>query len=55
MLGVKRLVLETNHKAEAAINLYRKNGFEHRPFPPDHPPGFERADVYMELELWPAP
>lgn len=51
MLGARKIVLETNHKAEAAIKLYRKNGFQHHPFPPEHPPGFERADVWMELEL----
>jgi len=51
MLGSEKIVLETNHKAEAAIKLYRKNGFQHRPFPAEHPPGFERADVWMELDL----
>jgi ribosomal protein S18 acetylase RimI-like enzyme len=51
MLGARKMVLETNHKAEAAIKLYRKNGFQHHPFPADHPPGYERADVWMELDL----
>ena len=51
MLGARKIVLETNHKAEAAIKLYRKNGFQHHSFPPEHPPGYERADVWMELEL----
>jgi ribosomal protein S18 acetylase RimI-like enzyme len=51
MLGARKIVLETNHKAEAAIKLYRKNGFQHHAFPPEHPPGYERADVWMELDL----
>ncbi|MBS2040062.1 GNAT family N-acetyltransferase [bacterium] len=51
MLGARKIVLETNHKAEAAIRLYRKNGFQHHPFPADHPPGYARADVWMELDL----
>lgn len=51
MLGAHKIVLETNHRAEAAIKLYRKNGFQHLPFPAEHPPGYERADVWMELDL----
>lgn len=46
--GVSKVTLETNKKAVAAIALYRKNGFQHQPFPADHPPSFDRADVYME-------
>ena len=49
--GAVRVTLETNKKAEAAIGLYLKNGFEHRPFPTDHPSAFARADVYMVKEL----
>lgn len=53
MLGTAKVTLETSHKAKAAISLYRKAGFEHRPYPPDHPPAFARGDVWMELELLP--
>lgn len=50
-LGAQKLVLETSHKAASSVKLYLKNGFKQLPFPPHHPPGYARADIWMELNL----
>jgi ribosomal protein S18 acetylase RimI-like enzyme len=47
--GVRGLFLVSSSKLTAAIRLYERLGFEHRPLPPD--PGYVTADVYMELTL----
>ncbi|MBY0449638.1 MAG: bifunctional helix-turn-helix transcriptional regulator/GNAT family N-acetyltransferase [Cyanobacteria bacterium] len=43
------LFLETTHQMERAIHLYRKMGFESKPFP--EIPHYSRAEVYMEKKL----
>jgi DNA-binding MarR family transcriptional regulator/GNAT superfamily N-acetyltransferase len=43
------LCLESNRKLTPAISLYRRLGFEERPFP--HASDYSRADIYMELVL----
>jgi len=49
-LGARRLYLESNTKAAAAIHLYEHLGFRHLPGP-DHPSKYQRANVFMELLL----
>ncbi|WND01361.1 GNAT family N-acetyltransferase [Temperatibacter marinus] len=44
----RTLYLESNDILRAAIYLYEKHGFHHKPFPFDS--HFERANVYMEYE-----
>jgi N-acetylglutamate synthase-like GNAT family acetyltransferase len=52
--GVKRLYLETNHTLSPAIGLYRSLGFVD--IPPERlvASPYARADVFMELVLWPS-
>jgi putative acetyltransferase len=49
--GATRLYLETNHNLTPAIRLYKSLGFQ--PVPPERvvPSPYNRADVYMELQL----
>ncbi len=46
-LGGSLLFLESQKRLGAALSLYERAGFEHRPRP--MPSEYERADVYMEL------
>ncbi|HEX3986848.1 MAG TPA: GNAT family N-acetyltransferase [Acidobacteriaceae bacterium] len=45
-----RLCLESNTRAQAAVRLYERMGFRHLP-EPLHPSKYERANVFMELQL----
>jgi putative acetyltransferase len=47
--GIRRVVLVSNSRLSAALRLYESVGFVHRPLPDTVP--YEKADVYMELEL----
>ena len=47
--GARRIVLLSSTKLEAALHLYERMGFRRCPMPED--PGYETADVYMELDL----
>jgi len=49
--GFQTLVLESNRKLTPAISLYKKLGFIEKPFP--HPSEYSRADIYMEISLFP--
>jgi GNAT superfamily N-acetyltransferase len=49
--GFQTLVLESNRKLTPAMSLYKKLGFVEKPFP--HPSEYSRADIYMELSLFP--
>ena len=49
-MGARRLYLESNTKAAAAIHLYEQLGFRHLPGAP-HKSKYERANVFMELQL----
>ncbi len=49
-MGARRLYLESNTRAAAAIRLYEQAGFQHIPAPA-HPSKYERANVFMELPL----
>ncbi len=51
-MGVRRLYLESNTKAAAAIHLYEQLGFRHLAAPP-HRSKYARANVFMELPLYP--
>jgi GNAT superfamily N-acetyltransferase len=46
--GAKRVVLETNHRARAAIQLYRTLGFDHVP---PFKASLGRTDTYMAVDL----
>jgi GNAT superfamily N-acetyltransferase len=50
-LGAKRLYLESNKVLVPALNLYLSVGFVH--LPPERVPAsdYERADVFMEMDL----
>ncbi len=48
--GARRIYLESNTKAAAAVRLYERMGFQHLPGPL-HPSKYERANVFMELRL----
>jgi len=50
LMGARRLYLESNTKAAAAIHLYEQLGFRHLPGPP-HPSKYARANVFMEMLL----
>lgn len=47
--GAKSIILESNTKQEAAINLYRKFGFVEIPLDPNS--HFTRANIRMELAI----
>lgn len=47
--GVESIILESNTKQEAAINLYRKFGFREIPLDPNSQ--FARANIRMQLGL----
>ncbi len=47
--GIRVIFLVSSSKLTAALRLYERMGFEHRPLPPD--PGYATVDVYMELTL----
>jgi N-acetylglutamate synthase-like GNAT family acetyltransferase len=49
-MGARRLYLESNTKAAAAIHLYEQLGFRHLPAAP-HKSKYERANVFMESQL----
>jgi putative acetyltransferase len=49
-MNARRLYLESNTKAAAAIHLYEQLGFRHLPGPA-HESKFARANVFMELLL----
>ena len=49
-MGARRLSLESNTKAAAAVHLYEQAGFRHRPAQPSP---YQRANVFMELLLDP--
>ncbi len=49
--GKKRIVLESNTKQLAAINLYRKFAFVETPLDPNSP--YQRANIRMELAIAP--
>jgi N-acetylglutamate synthase-like GNAT family acetyltransferase len=49
-MGARRLYLESNTKAAAAIHLYEQLGFRHLPGPL-HDSKYERANVFMELRI----
>lgn len=47
--GARRVVLVSSTKLTAALRLYERLGFEYCALPAD--PGYETADIYMELAL----
>ncbi len=47
--GRSKIVLESNTKQAAAINLYRKFGFFETPLDPNSP--YERVNIRMELAI----
>jgi putative acetyltransferase len=49
-MGARRLYLESNQRAAAAVHLYEDLGFRHLP-EPRHASKYARADVFMELPL----
>jgi putative acetyltransferase len=49
-MGARRLYLESNKRAAAAVHLYEQLGFRHLA-EPHHVSKFARADVFMELPL----
>ncbi len=50
-LAQKRIFLETNSRLLPALNLYKKIGFRHAPYPSGQSEHYQRSDVYMVLEL----
>jgi putative acetyltransferase len=52
-VGARRLYLETNSRLTPAIRLYESVGFHHLPPEKVTPSPYERADVYMEMQLEP--
>jgi ribosomal protein S18 acetylase RimI-like enzyme len=50
VLRVRRLYLESNTRAAAAIHLYEELGFCHMP-PPEVASKYARANVFMEMFL----
>jgi putative acetyltransferase len=49
-LNAKILYLESSTKLTTALKLYERVGFQHTPRP-GGPSVYDRADVYMEIEL----
>lgn len=50
-MGVKRLILGSSTKLKSAVHLYESMGFRHVP-PESMPPmPYERANVFMEMQL----
>jgi putative acetyltransferase len=49
-MGARRICLESNRRAAAAVHLYEQLGFRHRT-EPLHVSKFARADVFMDLLL----
>lgn len=49
-MGAKKLILFSHRKLEAALALYRANGFREIPVTPGI---YKRADIMMELDLMP--
>jgi GNAT superfamily N-acetyltransferase len=49
--GARSLYLETNHTLKPAIRLYESMGFKHLPSSQITPSQYERADVYMKINL----
>jgi putative acetyltransferase len=49
-MGARRIYLESNVKAAAAVHLYEQLGFRHLPAP-RHESQYVRANVFMELNL----
>lgn len=47
--GAERVVLVSSTRLTTALRLYERLGFIHAELPAD--PGYESADVYMELQL----
>lgn len=47
--NAKQVVLETSNKLGAALNLYKKLGFEQ--VPNDHPEKYQRCTIKMKLEV----
>ena len=54
-MGFRRAILVSNHQLLAARALYESVGFEYGPVPPLFTEEYATADVYMTLELAPAP
>jgi putative acetyltransferase len=52
-LGARRLYLETNSRLTPAIRLYESVGFHQVPPEKVTPSPYERADVFMEMDLEP--
>ena len=50
-MGFDRLVLESNTALVAAVRLYESVGFRHVPADQREPSPYERADVFMDLDL----
>jgi len=51
-MGFRKVFLETSSVLAPAIGLYKRLGFVQRAFP--SPSEYQRADVYMDIELTPA-
>lgn len=49
--GLRRLVLESNSSLTAAVRMYESAGFRHVPAGAHGTSPYERADVFMDLEL----
>jgi putative acetyltransferase len=50
-MGARLLKLESSSKLKNAIHLYEAVGFRHLPPERIHPSPYERADIFMEMEL----
>ncbi|HEY6402692.1 MAG TPA: GNAT family N-acetyltransferase [Blastocatellia bacterium] len=47
--GAKKVILLSSTKLQTALRLYERLGFQYGPLPAD--PGYQTADIYMELSL----
>ncbi len=47
--GAQKVILLSSTKLQAARRLYERLGFQYGPLPAD--PGYQTADIYMELSL----